>query len=269
MARKDLPCAGCGEMMWRGSTSLPDGQAKCRACRRSSKRDTCAKCPRAVQGRGLCASHYSVWHRRVNGRKRHEKSCDFCGAAFVTTSGPSRFCSETCAKRDHYGWSRSKALVLTPSAPRSTVAAVGVIPPTRKRWFACQCRVCGEPFVDVAPYRHCSDECRKVTRRAIAHAARVRRGKFSVADSVRRSIYERDNWGCQICGIETSRIYSRDDPRSPTLDHIVPQSTRLVPDHTAGNLRLAHALCNSIRGDGVHYTDDELRRRASELLEVS
>lgn len=34
MPRKpDLPCAGCGKLMWRGSTSLPAGRARCRSCR--------------------------------------------------------------------------------------------------------------------------------------------------------------------------------------------------------------------------------------------
>lgn len=31
--RPDLPCAGCGQLLWRSSTSLPAGQARCRACR--------------------------------------------------------------------------------------------------------------------------------------------------------------------------------------------------------------------------------------------
>ena len=33
MARKDLPCSGCGAMMWRGKTSAPEGAAKCLPCR--------------------------------------------------------------------------------------------------------------------------------------------------------------------------------------------------------------------------------------------
>lgn len=32
--RPDVPCAGCGELIWRGSTSLPPGEATCRSCRR-------------------------------------------------------------------------------------------------------------------------------------------------------------------------------------------------------------------------------------------
>ncbi len=31
----DLPCAGCGKMLWRGPGSLPAGEATCNSCRRA------------------------------------------------------------------------------------------------------------------------------------------------------------------------------------------------------------------------------------------
>lgn len=224
---------------------------------------TIGDCDRRTQARGMCSSHYSVWHRKANGRTRYAKVCGFCGAGFVTTSNRSAFCSERCSKRDHYGWSRSKEIVHSPrSAARPSVV---VVPPSRKRWFACVCRVCGVGFIDKAPYTHCSDSCRRVTRRAAMHAQRVRRGKFSVADSVRMSIYERDGWTCQLCGVEVSRAYSSSDPLSPTLDHVIPQSLQSKPDHSASNLRLSHALCNSVRGNSENISADDLRRRVDDL----
>lgn len=33
--RPDLPCSSCGELMWRGSTSRPEGLAVCQPCRRA------------------------------------------------------------------------------------------------------------------------------------------------------------------------------------------------------------------------------------------
>lgn len=33
--RPDLPCAECGQLMWRGTTSLPAGKARCLPCRRA------------------------------------------------------------------------------------------------------------------------------------------------------------------------------------------------------------------------------------------
>ena len=37
MARKDLPCSGCGAMMWRSKTSAPEGVAKCLPCRNGGR----------------------------------------------------------------------------------------------------------------------------------------------------------------------------------------------------------------------------------------
>lgn len=156
-----------------------------------------------------------------------------------------------------------------PRKPRPTAPQVTTVRPKRKRWFACTCRVCGTPFITVAPYTHCSDECRKVTRRSINQARKAREGKFSIADSARLAIYERDAWACQICGTETSRTYSWDDPLSPTLDHIIPQSRQLLPDHTPANLRLAHALCNSLRGNGTNIPEGELKARARLALQAA
>ena len=223
---------------------------------------TIDECDRGAQARGMCSSHYSVWHRRMNGRKKHAKVCEFCGADYATTSRRSAFCSERCAKRDHYGWSRSKEIVHSPrSAARPSVV---VVPPNRKRWFACVCRVCGAGFIDKAPYTHCSDSCRRVTRRAAVHAQKASRGEFSVSDSARLAIYERDGWTCQLCGVEVSRAYSWSDPLSPTLDHIIPQSLQSKPDHSASNLRLAHALCNSVRGNREGVSPGDLRRRVND-----
>jgi hypothetical protein len=57
----------------------------------------------------------------------------------------------------------------------------------------------------------------------------------------RIAIFQRDGWKCGICGGSVQ-------PEDATLDHIVPVS--LGGGHTAANLRLAHSICNSRRGDG-------------------
>lgn len=209
----------------------------------------------------MCLSHYSTWYRRTHGRKKFTKTCTFCDHTYETTHQHSSYCTGGCARRHKHGWSRSKELTLVPREPRPTTPPVTLVRPARKRWFACNCRVCGAPFVAVAPYTHCSDQCRKVTRRAGSLARRVREGKFSVPDTMRIAIYERDGWECQLCGTETSRKYDWSDPLSPTLDHIIPQSAQLLPDHSPRNLRLAHALCNSLRGDRQGINKDELKAR--------
>ena len=34
-SKPDMPCAGCGKLMWRSRTSRPQGAARCRACQRA------------------------------------------------------------------------------------------------------------------------------------------------------------------------------------------------------------------------------------------
>lgn len=209
----------------------------------------------------MCLSHYSTWYRRTHGRKKFTKTCTFCDHTYETTHQHSSYCTGGCARRDKHGWSRSKELTVIPRTPRPTSAPVTIVPSERKRWFATNCRVCETPFVAVAPYRHCSEACRKVTRRAVVRKHKARHGKFAPTDAERLAIYERDKWECQLCGTETSRTYDWADPLSPTLDHIIPQSTQLIPDHSPSNLRLAHLLCNSARGDGRDIGPGELKAR--------
>lgn len=65
----------------------------------------------------------------------------------------------------------------------------------------------------------------------------------------RLSIYERDGWVCQLCGEPVDRSLSGRDRMGATLDHVIPRSLTLWPDHSSTNLRLAHRACNSARGN--------------------
>jgi 5-methylcytosine-specific restriction endonuclease McrA len=73
-------------------------------------------------------------------------------------------------------------------------------------------------------------------------AKRLKQAKRAPID--REAIFERDGWLCGICG----EPVEADDA---TLDHIVPIS--LGGADEASNVRLAHSLCNSRRGDGIRY----------------
>lgn len=64
MARKpDTPCAGCGKLLWGGSTSLPDGQRRCRDCRHSYKNG--CRCD-------ACRTVNTTEHREYVARRRAE-----------------------------------------------------------------------------------------------------------------------------------------------------------------------------------------------------
>lgn len=107
------------------------------------------------------------------------------------------------------------------------------------------------------------DECRAGHRekmRAYATLVRERDGvsigrkydkgqkrKTWIAPLARRAIYERDGWICQICFEPVSRTL-KNGRLAPSLDHIIPRSAMLIPDHSPSNLRTAHMACNASRG---------------------
>lgn len=72
-----------------------------------------------------------------------------------------------------------------------------------------------------------------------------------IEPKLRHQIYERDNWTCQLCNEPIDRDAHRNTNYAPSLDHIVPQSHTLIPDHSPTNLRTVHRLCNSRRGDSI------------------
>lgn len=74
MTRKpDLSCADCGEMMWRGSNTLPQGQATCLSCRRARNPK---KPPEAAIG--------------------STTRCRGCGHEFIRTAGNQAYCWSPC-----------------------------------------------------------------------------------------------------------------------------------------------------------------------------
>lgn len=83
---------------------------------------------------------------------------------------------------------------------------------------------------------------------------------YDIPHRVRRAVYERDDWVCQICGDAISREFDPYDRLAPSLDHIVPRS--VSADHSESNLRMVHVICNIRRGANV-LSDDEVRALVS------
>jgi len=88
---------------------------------------------------------------------------------------------------------------------------------------------------------------------------RVKKHDWWISTKRRRSLYDRDGWVCQLCLEPVDPDLPSSDQWAATLDHIVPQSHAVFPDHSDGNLRLAHRWCNSVRGDDSRHTIDDLR----------
>lgn len=66
---------------------------------------------------------------------------------------------------------------------------------------------------------------------------------------VRTLIFGRDNYICWICGDKADPSAKWPDPRSPTLDHIIPLS-KGGADHP-NNVACAHAGCNRRKWDSI------------------
>jgi hypothetical protein len=124
------------------------------------------------------------------------------------------------------------------------------------------CSWCGTQFTGFS--FHCSRKCS-----TSAKFAGRSKNAFKISPKERARIYGRDNETCQLCShpVDLTLHYLHD--WSATLDHIVPQSHMLIPDHSPSNLRLAHRWCNSARGDGSNMTEIQLHARIAEFKNLA
>lgn len=206
-----------------------------------------------------------------------ELPCAQCGKLVLKFPRPVVFCSWEHRADYQYGADRPG------NAPRSVRVPVNKSPsaasprparalpatPKPRLFISGPCEGCPRVFTRNAgsKARYCSASCardmQEATRRLTAGDLRwyirsYRRRQFSIPRSVRRAIYDRDNWTCQLCGDPVDGTLPRGDPWSATLDHIVCQSWVDVPDDSPENLRLAHLRCNSRRNDERYVTAAEL-----------
>lgn len=63
------------------------------------------------------------------------------------------------------------------------------------------------------------------------------------------TVFERDDGVCGLCSGDVDKNLKWPDPQCGTLDHIVPLSR--AGAHTYENVQLAHASCNSSKGNRI------------------
>lgn len=204
------------------------------------------ECQRKVQARGMCSTHYSYWHRANNGGRvytTYTRPCAFCATPFTTTTKATAHCSLVCAQRSLAGWSTCKDLV--PIAKPKAWAGHTIPPRKGLALVSGPCPYCGTNFTAGPGASYCSDRCKANAKMKRKYDLR---GQFKVSDLTRQAIYKRDKNTCKLCNerVDTTLHYTH--AMSATLDHIIPQSWMLIPDHSESNLRLAHRSCNSARG---------------------
>lgn len=113
------------------------------------------------------------------------------------------------------------------------------------------CELCGAEFMaDKRRFRYCSRDCFEANRHkanwkhVVRRRARLR--GLTIESFDRIEIFERDDWVCQLCGDPVDRDTVRPDPRSPSIDHIIPVSRGGA--HSRENVHTAHLGCNIRKG---------------------
>lgn len=221
---------------------------------------TCGEdgCGRTLRARGLCSTHYNRQYQP----KRHAKHlvrCMSCGNAFESSRPDGKLCSDACRAAEYArrGWTspRTPRPVGMPGTPWSaqTRARAKLRRAARGTrgygvWVGGLCERCGHGFVSRTTTpdlgRYCSNACK---RRARSSRRRSRMRGAHAERYSRHQIFERDGWRCHICVQPLLPAEAVPHPLAPTIDHLVPLAEG--GEDCAANVRAAHFLCNSTRGE--------------------
>lgn len=213
--KPDTPCTICGKLTWSGNGSRPADLRICLPCRRDP-----AKPGRTVGPRGTVM----------------KLECSVCKSAFEwikTGSTVRKTCSEACRHSI-----RSRAGIAARSANGD---------PTGE--FTGLCRDCEVPIADGSAKLRCTP-CRKA-RLAEQYRQKCRRRRVLKRGGVAEpyslpEIAERDRHRCQLCRRKVDLTIQWPDPKSPSIDHVIPVTEG--GDDTKANVQLAHLGCNVSKG---------------------
>lgn len=190
---------------------------------------------------GLYCSRKCRWDAIRKPEVKKVWYCKVCGKEMTVYTV---YCSDECRKE----MARQKALIYNQHKMLSKT--------TKER----VCHECGCAFYSEYGSKRsafCSDECG--VRHARRDAKHIRRERFKDAfrDRVYKAqIYKRDGFRCQICGRKVNMTVSVPHPLAPTMDHIVALANG--GKHEPKNVRLAHFICNSLRGARCSRGGDQL-----------
>lgn len=244
-------------------------QRECPVCRRTfDGRNNQRFCPPPKdwtgkgQPRSKCAKAYDNAKRRgtldallARGGVGAPFDCAECGKRCTpgqdgVAAHASRFCGHDCksikCKREWHEKHTPRPRPRQIAARQKAKRALKLGPP--RRWIEGRCRDCDERFAGCFAgswqAHYCSETCRNRQSRA---RRRARKQKAFVEEVWRPILFKRDGWTCQLCGDPVDPSLKYPDLMAATVDHIVPLSRG--GEHSYANTQLAHALCNSLKGD--------------------
>lgn len=179
------------------------------------------------------------YHAKRAAAERARRPKRFCKVCYSELIGSRRkFCSLAC----------NQAAITAAKAARSGASQGSFV-----------CVECGSSFSATTytknlPRKFCGPECRKRNSdrlRTRARRAATRTLVVFAFDPI--SIFQRDQWTCQACGVETPiDLKGTFEPNAPELDHIIPLSRGGF--HSPDNCRCLCRSCNADKGD---RTDQE------------
>jgi hypothetical protein len=285
MARKaDTPCARCGALLWRGSTSLPPGQMICQPCRRLARPGSkhtgslCLVCRegRLAPGARTCSRQCGQRARYAN--RIPARQCEVCGARFDRTYSKQRTCGRACGwelrvREGNIPKARPKPPVpLKPQEPRSCAHCGTSHTTARVRYCSDSCAQAASRARNLARYGKTvndADRCggcgervpfkRKRCDKCKERAAREAKRRKRRAEKARRrgvvhekytlaEIAQRDRRTCQLCRRRVAMTKPVPHPKAPTIDHVLPIAAG--GQDVRANVQLAHFQCNWMKSDG-------------------
>lgn len=217
------------------------------------------------------ASGRESWRRTHNYKPHEKQTCAVCGKEFTPKRKDSvQACSDKC--RSRLRTIKRYCNGLTGEAReeykrQQRQARTNPKPPKVYTWYTGTCKVCGNEFRTLNPKQvTCSKECSKKLKYA-RQQHRIPKAQLIDKDITLEALYRRDAGVCYLCG----GLCDWDDKHDnvvganyPSIDHIIPIARGGL--HSWGNVRLAHHLCNSVKGiDLIENADDLIPANAYEF----
>jgi len=235
-------------------------------------------CYKPSRTKNLCYTHYTRFRKHGSSSACREKNylsqCVTCKITFNSIGKNQMYCSKLCLTRHHRGTTAKEIAEREERRKRNNAISlliknIKAIRDKKKKeekehkktiCYVKICSSCSVQFITNGQGNKmfCSIDCRKKAQRnsewyrrskRIEKAKRRAKIKANFIDRVDPFVvFERDEWTCQICRIETPKyLRGTNDDRSPQLDHIIPLAKGGM--HSYANTQCLCRKCNIFKGD--------------------